>query len=70
MVKKATGTDGEKIAVKVVERRNLGPGDLEAMRSEVSLLRELNHPNIMKLHGWYEEESTLYMALELCEGES
>lgn len=65
----ATAKDGEKVAVKVVERRNLGPGDLDAMRSEVKLLKELNHPNIVKLHGWYEEDSTLYMALELCEGE-
>lgn len=68
VVKMATGKDGEKLAVKVVERRNLGPGDLDAMRSEVKLLGELDHPNIIKLHGWYEEEATLYMALELCEG--
>lgn len=70
MVKMATGADGEKMAVKVVERRNLGPGDLDAMRSEAKLLGELDHPHIVKLHGWYEEESTLYMALELCEGET
>lgn len=52
-----------------MERRNLGKGDLEALRSEAKLLNELDHPNIVKLHGWYEEDKTLYMALELCEGE-
>ncbi|CAM9971946.1 unnamed protein product [Pylaiella littoralis] len=60
--------DGQKSAVKIVERRNLGKGDLEALRGEAKLLNELDHPNIIKLHGWYEEEKTLYMALELCEG--
>lgn len=61
--------DGQKSAVKVVERRKLGKGDLESLRSEAKLLNELDHPNIVKLHGWYEEDKTLYMALELCEGE-
>lgn len=70
VVKLATRTDGERSAVKVVERRNLGKGDLEALRGEAKLLGELDHPNIIKLHGWYEEEATLYMALELCEGEA
>ena len=70
IVKSATRkADGQKSAVKVVERRKLGKGDLEALRSEAKLLDELDHPNIVKLHGWYEEDKTLYMALELCEGE-
>ncbi|CAM9405389.1 unnamed protein product [Ectocarpus sp. 6 AP-2014] len=69
IVKVATRiSDRQKSAVKVVERRSLGKGDLEALRSEARLLGELDHPNIVKLHGWYEEEKTLYMALELCEG--
>lgn len=68
VVRAATRTDGLKSAVKVVERRNLGKGDLEALRGEAKLLGELDHPNIIKLHGWYEEENTMYMALELCEG--
>lgn len=70
MVRAAVRKDGIKSAVKVVERRNLGRGDLESLRGEAKLLRELNHPNIIKLHGWYEEDTTLYMAMELCEGES
>lgn len=70
VVKVATRiSDRQKSAVKIVERRNLGKGDLQALRSEARLLGELDHPNIVKLHGWYEEEKTLYMALELCEGE-
>ncbi|CAM9791560.1 unnamed protein product, partial [Discosporangium mesarthrocarpum] len=60
--------DGQESAVKVMDRRNLRPGDLEAMRGEAELLGKLNHPNIVKLHGWYEEETNLYMALELCKG--
>lgn len=70
VVKSATRkADGQKSAVKVVERRKLGKGDLDALRGEARLLGELDHPNIVKLHGWYEEDKTLFMALELCEGE-
>lgn len=69
MVKMATKNDGLKSAVKIVERRNLDNGELEGMRREAKMLSELDHPNIIKLHGWFEEESTLYMAIELCEGE-
>lgn len=68
MVKLSNRKDGSKAAVKVVERRNLAKGDLENLRGEAALLAELDHPNIIKLYGWYEEEKTLYMALELCEG--
>lgn len=70
VVKLATRRDGTELnaAVKVVERRALGRGDLENLRGEAALLRELDHPNIIKLYGWFEEEHTLYMALELCEG--
>ena len=68
VVKSATRKDGLKAAVKVVDRRNLGKSDLEAIRNEARLLKELNHPNIVKLHGWYEEPTMLYMAIELCEG--
>lgn len=68
VVKLSNRKDGSKAAVKVVERRNLAKGDLENLRGEAALLAELDHPNIIKLYGWYEEEKTLYMALELCEG--
>lgn len=68
VVRLGTRRDGLRSAVKVVERRNLRRDDLEALRAEAKLLSELDYPNIIKLHGWYEEDSTLYMALELCEG--
>lgn len=68
VVKLAKRRDGSKAAVKVVERRNLAKGDLENLRGEAALLGELDHPNIVKLYGWFEEDKTLYMALELCQG--
>lgn len=68
VVKSAIRKDGVKAAVKVVDRRNLTSGDLDAMRNEAKLLRELDHPNIVKLFDWFEEPTMLYMALELCEG--
>lgn len=64
--------DGLKCAVKVVERTKLpDDGMVVALRKEAELLQQLNHDNIVKLHDWYEQDtSCLYMILELCEGEA
>jgi calcium-dependent protein kinase len=36
----------------------------------VSILRELDHPNIVKLYGVYQDDDIIYLSLELCEGGS
>lgn len=40
----------------------------ESLMNEIKLLRTLNHKNVLKLHGVYESENSIYMALELLEG--
>lgn len=42
----------------------------EAIVNEITLMRQLNHKNIMKLHEVYETSNSLYMCLELLEGGS
>ena len=37
----------------------------EGLINEIQLMRELNHPNIMKLYEVYETQNSLYMGLEL-----
>ena len=36
--------------------------------NEINILRELDHPNIIKLYEVYETENTIYLVLELIEG--
>jgi calcium-dependent protein kinase len=34
----------------------------------VSILRDLNHPNIVKLYGVFRDDEMMYLSMELCEG--
>ena len=40
----------------------------ESLINEISLMRRMNHPNIMKLHGVFESQNSIYMTLELLDG--
>lgn len=42
----------------------------EAIVNEITVMRQLNHKNTMKLHEVYETSNSLYMVLELLEGGS
>ena len=40
----------------------------EALITEISLMRELDHKNIMKLHEVFETDNSIYFILDLLEG--
>ncbi len=64
--------DGVEVAVKAFSK-SVAYGEengKEAIVNEISLMRKLNHKNIMKLHEVYETTNSLYMSLELLEGGS
>lgn len=61
-------TKGEKFATKVVGRANLSKDDEESLRSEVEILMSLDHPCIVKLYEWFEEDDFYYLVLEMCDG--
>ncbi|XP_026193621.1 calcium-dependent protein kinase 15 [Cyclospora cayetanensis] len=44
------------------------PEQWELIKSEVELLKALNHPNIMKLFETYQDGYTIYLIIELCKG--
>jgi calcium/calmodulin-dependent protein kinase I len=68
-VKMATSKiNGEKFAVKVVNRASLPKDDEEALKSEVEILQKIKHPNIVKLVDFFEEEKTYYVILEYLPG--
>lgn len=37
---------------------------LECMKREITIHRELNHPNIIKLYHYFEDEEYVYLILE------
>eukprot|EP00897_Mesotaenium_endlicherianum_P008281 jgi/Mesen1/7481/ME000039S06700 len=44
-------------------------GTLDNFLHEIKLMKRLKgHPNVVELHGVYEDEESLYLVMELCEG--
>ncbi|EDU46906.1 serine/threonine-protein kinase 3 [Pyrenophora tritici-repentis Pt-1C-BFP] len=61
---------GETVAIKQVRLENLGAADLKNMEMEIDLLKNLNHANIVKYHGFVRSSESLYIILEYCENGS
>ena len=35
---------------------------------EISILQQLDHPNVLKLYEYFEDEKYVYLVTELCKG--
>ncbi|PPQ99462.1 hypothetical protein CVT26_014278 [Gymnopilus dilepis] len=61
---------GETVAVKEIQLSNIPKGELGEIMSEIDLLKNLNHPNIVKYKGFVKTREFLYIILEFCENGS
>ncbi|KAF8957280.1 hypothetical protein BDZ97DRAFT_1924766 [Flammula alnicola] len=61
---------GETVAVKEIQLSNIPKGELPEIMSEIDLLKNLNHPNIVKYKGFVKTREFLYIILEFCENGS
>lgn len=59
---------GKKFAMKIVNRDSLSEYLDEALGLEVSILNELDHPNIMRLESAFTTTKSYYLVTELLEG--
>jgi serine/threonine protein kinase len=64
-IKKATN---EEFAIKIIDKTNLESDDQFALQSEVDILSQIDHPNIVKLHEIYDEKTRFNMVMELMTG--
>lgn len=55
-------------AVKVVEKTKLSDHEREMLRSEVAIMRLLNHHNVVQMREVYEDKVKIYLIMELVEG--
>lgn len=64
--------NGAKVALKLIAPHLVGanPQGLARFEREALILRQLNHPNIVRLYGHGKSGATPYYAMELLEGES
>jgi len=60
--------DGEEFALKVIHLAKIEEENREQLRSEIEILKSLDHPNIVKLFETFEHDGVLYMIMELCTG--
>ena len=69
IVKRAVNrTSADQVAIKCIEKKKLSAEDTAALYVEVAILHSLNHPNVLKMFGWYEEPEFFYIATELVPG--
>ncbi|KAF7297578.1 Cytokinesis protein sepH [Mycena kentingensis (nom. inval.)] len=61
---------GETVAVKEIQLTNIPKGELGEIMSEIDLLKNLNHANIVKYKGFVKTREYLYIILEFCENGS
>ena len=54
--------------MKCISKKNLPAEDENALKQEVVILRALDHPNILKCLGFYDEEEMYYLVMEYMEG--
>ncbi|XP_041350371.1 calcium/calmodulin-dependent protein kinase type 1-like [Gigantopelta aegis] len=58
---------GRFMAIKCIDRHGL-KGKEEALENEISVLRRLNHPNIVQLVDVFEDKTHVYLVMELVTG--
>eukprot|EP01134_Creolimax_fragrantissima_P007143 CFRG7143T1 len=59
---------GERVAVKVIDKRPLDPIEREGMLAEVAILKLTNHINVVGLFEVYDTKNHMYLVMEECEG--
>ncbi|KYK64102.1 calcium-dependent protein kinase CDPK2A [Toxoplasma gondii TgCatPRC2] len=66
-VSKARKKDtGQMRAVKTISKSQVK--NLERFRQEIAIMKELDHPNVIKLFETFEDHRNIYLVMELCTG--
>ena len=55
-------------AVKILKRDLVDDMEHERMQNEIEMLKVLDHPSILKIHEFYEDDKRFYFVTELCSG--
>ena len=59
---------GREVAVKIINKKLVGPVDVQQVKSEIDILKIAKHPNIIKLYDVFENEKFIYIIMEYCAG--
>ena len=57
---------GIRRAIKTIHKHRIG--DVDAFKTEVEIMKMMDHPNVIKLFEYYENAHDMYLVMELCSG--
>lgn len=64
-------TDDKKYAMKVIPKVANGKQRcMEKIENEISILVDMDHPSVARMHRFFEDEENVYIVLELCDNKS
>merc|ERR1711920_995964 len=63
-VQDKTGQVTEALAMKIIKQDKVE--DAAAFKKELDIAKKLKHPNIVRLHMFFEDEAHFYLIMELC----
>ena len=52
-----------------MNKLRMDEGDMVILDREIAILRELDHPNIVRFERYFEDEAAVYLLLELCDNQ-
>lgn len=55
-----------KRAIKIIEKSKVS--NVKRFKLEVEIMMKLDHPNILRLIDYFEDDKNVYLVLELCSG--
>jgi calcium/calmodulin-dependent protein kinase I len=58
-------TTGNEVAVKIIEKKNASVSEMSKTKQEVSILKQLSHPNVVSYINSIETTSKMYIIIEL-----
>lgn len=61
-------TSGELRAVKMISKEHISQQEAIRLRYEIDILKNLSHPNILRLFEVFEEKQYIFLVTECCEG--
>ena len=59
---------GEKVAIKIMQKGKMTEEDRIGLLNEIDILKQVDHPNIVKLIDVYEDSQAFSLVLELMTG--
>jgi calcium-dependent protein kinase len=55
-------------AVKIIKKETMTPEEIESFNHEVNMLKNLDHPHVIKLYEVFDEPKRYCLVTELCKG--